>query len=99
MSMVPMVLRDWWDDFELPRSRMWDNSNFGLGMHREDLIRAHGNLMRPYRRGQNVIVHPIQTETSKDENVFNAVLDVSQFTPAELCVKVSSFSTLLLAFH
>jgi len=89
MSMVPMMFRDWWDDFELPRSRLWDHSNFGLGLNRDDLFRAHSNIMRPYsRRPQNVIIHPVQTETSTDNSIFSAVLDVSQFTPSELCVKV-----------
>ncbi|XP_065339501.1 protein lethal(2)essential for life-like [Cloeon dipterum] len=100
MSMVPMLFRDWWDDFQLPRSRVWDHSNFGIGMHRDDLFRAHDNVMRPWRRPQSVIVHPIQTETtSTDNSVYSAVIDVTQFTPAELSVKVQGGAVVVEGKH
>ncbi|XP_059479752.1 protein lethal(2)essential for life-like [Neocloeon triangulifer] len=101
MSMVPMMFRDWWDDFELPRSRLWDNSNFGLGLHRDDLFRAHNSMLRPWtRRQQSAIVHPIQTETANaDNSVYSTVLDVSQFTPAELSVKVQGNAVVVEGKH
>lgn len=86
MSMVPMVFRDWWDDFERPTSRLWDH-NFGLGMRRDDMMRS-GSYLRPWRRGPPVS-STVVSETSADNNTFSAVLDVGQFSPAELSVKVS----------
>ncbi|KAF4519163.1 hypothetical protein B566_EDAN008226 [Ephemera danica] len=86
MSMVPMVFRDWWDDFDRPMSRLWDN-NFGLGLRRDDLLRSHANYIRPWRRpaaGQGVVVTQV---AEPNPDTFSTVLDVQQFAPAELSVK------------
>lgn len=37
MSIVPLVFRNWWDDFDRPVSRLLDQ-HFGIGLHRDDLI-------------------------------------------------------------
>ncbi|XP_071641610.1 protein lethal(2)essential for life isoform X1 [Temnothorax longispinosus] len=37
MSIVPLVFRNWWDDFDRPVSRLLDQ-HFGTGLHRDDLI-------------------------------------------------------------
>lgn len=37
MSMVPLVFRNWWDDFERPVSRLLDQ-HFGTGLNRAELI-------------------------------------------------------------
>jgi crystallin, alpha B len=37
MSIVPLVFRNWWDDFDRPSSRLLDQ-HFGIGLHRDDLI-------------------------------------------------------------
>lgn len=37
MSMVPLMFRDWWDDFDRPVSRIMDQ-HFGRVLNRDDLI-------------------------------------------------------------
>jgi crystallin alpha B len=43
MSIVPLVFRDWWDDFDRPVSRLLDQ-HFGTGLHRDDLISGLSGL-------------------------------------------------------
>ena len=43
MSLVPLLFRDWWDDFERP-SRLLDQ-HFGLGLRHNDLLHP-GSLLR-----------------------------------------------------
>lgn len=37
MSVVPLMFRDWWDDFDRPVSRIMDQ-HFGRVLNRDDLI-------------------------------------------------------------
>ena len=49
MSLVPLLFRDWWDDFEWDRparSRLLDQ-HFGLGLHPGSLLRT--GYVRPWR--------------------------------------------------
>ena len=50
MSVVPLIFRDWWDDFERPVSRLMDQ-HFARGLDRDDLISRFSdlNLDRPAR--------------------------------------------------
>jgi len=43
MSIVPLVFRDWWDDFDRPVSRLLDQ-HFGTGLNRDDLISGLSGL-------------------------------------------------------
>jgi len=43
MSIVPLVFRNWWDDFDRPVSRLLDQ-HFGIGLHRDDLISNFSGL-------------------------------------------------------
>lgn len=43
MSIVPLVFRDWWEDFNRPVSRLMDQ-HFGTGLHRDDLISGFTGL-------------------------------------------------------
>lgn len=49
MSIVPLVFRDWWEDFDRPVSRIWDQ-HFGRGLRRDDLISGFSDLgiSRPF---------------------------------------------------
>ena len=42
MSTVPLMFRDWWDDFDRP-SRLLDQ-HFGSGLSRDDLFSTFSNL-------------------------------------------------------
>lgn len=43
MSIVPLVFRNWWEDFDRPVSRLLDQ-HFGTGLHRDDLISSLSGL-------------------------------------------------------
>ncbi|KAK2583178.1 hypothetical protein KPH14_009198 [Odynerus spinipes] len=43
MSVVPLVFRDWWEDFDRPVSRILDQ-HFGRGLRRDDLISGFSDL-------------------------------------------------------
>ena len=46
MSLVPMMFRDWWDEFDRP-SRLLDQ-HFGLGLRKDDLWSNYPtSLVRP----------------------------------------------------
>nr|ABM55659.1 lethal(2)essential for life protein-like protein [Maconellicoccus hirsutus] len=100
MSLVPLLFRDWWDDFdgferERP-SRLLDQ-HFGLGLKKDDLLNNWSSLSSPlirpgrYFRPWKELI-PRQTSGSsliKNEGkAFEIILDVQQFTPSEITVKV-----------
>lgn len=43
MSIVPLMFRDWWDDFDRPMSRLMDQ-HFGSGLNRDDLLSGLSSL-------------------------------------------------------
>lgn len=43
MSIVPLMFRDWWDDFDRPMSRLMDQ-HFGGGLNRDDLLSGLSSL-------------------------------------------------------
>lgn len=46
MSLVPMMFRDWWDEFDRP-SRLLDQ-HFGLGLRKDDLLSNYpSSVLRP----------------------------------------------------
>lgn len=53
MSLIPLLYRDWWDDFDRP-ARLFDQ-NFGLGLRRDDLLSSWNSpllrtgYIRPWR--------------------------------------------------
>ncbi|KAK1131432.1 hypothetical protein K0M31_017716 [Melipona bicolor] len=50
MSVVPLMFRDWWDDFDRPVSRLMDQ-HFGRALNRDDLLSRFSDLglERPLR--------------------------------------------------
>lgn len=48
MSVVPLMFRDWWDDFDRPTSRLIDQ-HFGSAISRDDLFSglSSWNINRP----------------------------------------------------
>lgn len=76
MSLVPLLFRDWWGDFDRPSSLL--DQHFGLGLRRDDLLSNWSNLaqstrpvgagyLRPWRSlvRSNSGVSNIQAEDNK----------------------------------
>ncbi|XP_013187734.2 protein lethal(2)essential for life [Amyelois transitella] len=104
MSIVPMMFRDWWDDWERP-SRLLDQ-HFGMGLRRDDLLNYISTF--PSTSLRNSYFRPWRTSLARQESAstinltkekFEVILDVQQFTPEELVVKASNNSILVEGKH
>lgn len=91
MSLVPYLMNEMIRDFERP---LYDQ-NFGLGLFPSDLIvprsellalPLHSGYLRPWRL-QDLMDSGL-SEISQTKDGFNISLDVQQFKPDELSVKV-----------
>nr|ABE57138.1 heat shock protein Hsp21.3 [Liriomyza sativae] len=98
MSVVPLLYRDWWDDFDFPiTSRLFDQ-HFGLGLNRDDLMSSvwghrpsmtRTGYLRPWQHAANALLKQDDGSTVNiDKEKFEVMLDVQQFTPNEINVKV-----------
>lgn len=97
MSHVPLMYRDWWDEFDLPirTSRLLDQ-HFGTGLKRDDLFSSawtsspsvlrHGYI-RPWKRC-NLQKQDSGSTLNVDNEKFEVILDVQQFLPEEINVKI-----------
>lgn len=87
-ALVPALIgRDWWDTWDYP-SRIMDQC-FASHLCNEDLLPpsyVRGYLLRP--RTQANIAASGRSEVKNDDKEFNVSLNVSQFKPEELQVKV-----------
>ncbi|XP_026462342.1 protein lethal(2)essential for life-like isoform X1 [Ctenocephalides felis] len=103
MSLVPLMFRDWWDDFGIdhPSSRLFDQ-HFGMGLNRNDLLSSfrnsptllRGGYFRPWRTellkqdsGSTVTADKDKFQNTITPAVFEVILDVQQFSPKEITVK------------
>ncbi|KAL0278687.1 UNVERIFIED_CONTAM: hypothetical protein PYX00_000437 [Menopon gallinae] len=102
MSLIPMLYRDWWEDFERP-SRLFDQ-NFGLGLRRDDLLSSmmtspflRRGYVRPWRdfNRQNSGSSTLQV----DQDKFQVILDVQQFAPNEITVKTNNNTIIVEGKH
>ena len=113
MSLIPMLFSDWWEDLDRPH-RLWDQ-HFGMAIDADDLLdvdplttdsimpyRHHGRRARrryhPFlksiaRRGRGTSV------MQADKNKFQVALDISQFSPEEVTVKVVDQNVVVEAKH
>ncbi|XP_036147260.1 protein lethal(2)essential for life [Monomorium pharaonis] len=112
MSIVPLVFRNWWDDFDRPMSRLLDQ-HFGTGLHRDDLISTLSDfgIDRPPLRSMfgNRYIRPWRdlarqnssgTSTIQlDNDNFQVILDVQQFSPSEITVKTVDNYVVVEAKH
>ncbi|XP_011148332.2 protein lethal(2)essential for life [Harpegnathos saltator] len=112
MSIVPLVFRDWWEDFDRPVSRLVDQ-HFGTGLHRDDLISGFTGLglNRPSLRSilGNTYYRPWRHITRQnssgsstvqlDKENFQVILDVQQFSPDEITVKTADNHVIIEAKH
>ncbi|XP_063367084.1 protein lethal(2)essential for life-like [Cydia amplana] len=106
MSMVPMMFRDWWDDWEHRPSRLFDQ-HFGMGLRRDDLLSSLSTLPSS-SLFRNSYFRPWRTSLTRQESSstinltkekFEVILDVQQFSPEEITVKASNNSILVEGKH
>ncbi|XP_017884166.1 protein lethal(2)essential for life-like [Ceratina calcarata] len=106
MSLVPLLFSDWWEDLERPH-RLLDQ-NFGLGLYPEQLLSPNRvelymqprrkSYYRPWAellRGNEAGTSTVQADKDK----FQVVLDVQQFEPSEIDVKVVDRYVVVTAKH
>ncbi|KAG7206744.1 hypothetical protein KM043_000669 [Ampulex compressa] len=103
MSLIPMLFSDWWEGLDRPH-RLWDQ-RFGLSADLHDALGALDPentdilLYRPqrrYRRRYHPFLNDVATRKNRDssivhpdKNKFQVTLDVQQFAPEEITVKVT----------
>lgn len=110
MSVVPMMFRDWWNDWERwdhdRPSRLLDQ-HFGMGLRRDDLLSSISSLptsslfrnsyFRPWRSGLTRQESSSTINFTKDK--FEVILDVQQFSPEEITVKAANNSVVVEGRH
>ncbi|XP_050352490.1 protein lethal(2)essential for life [Nymphalis io] len=105
MSIVPMMFRDWWDDWERP-SRLLDQ-HFGVGLRKDDLLSSlssfpsssllRNSYFRPWRA--NLARQESASTINLTKEKFEVILDVQQFAPEEITVKASNNSVVVEGKH
>ncbi|XP_034938248.1 protein lethal(2)essential for life-like [Chelonus insularis] len=111
MSLIPMLFSNWWEDLDRPH-HLFDQ-HFGLGLNTHDLareLRSEPSLLvfRPGRRHHQY--HPYEKSIARrstggvstlqaDKNKFQVSLDVQQFAPEEINVKVSGRHVIVEGKH
>nr|ARQ84037.1 heat shock protein [Liriomyza trifolii] len=98
MAVVPLFFRDWWDGMDFPITSRLVDQHFGTGLNRDDLLstvwggnpaRYHYGYRRPWTHALNSILKQDDGSTvNVDKDKFEVILDVQQFAPNEVTVKV-----------
>lgn len=98
ITRVPLSFRDWWDDFETPfRSHRILDQEFGTGLRRDDLLSSmwsgqpsllRSGYVRPWR-SNDIKRQGSGSTLNVDNDKFQVILDVQQFTPNEITVKTT----------
>ncbi|KOC70255.1 Protein lethal(2)essential for life [Habropoda laboriosa] len=113
MSLIPMLFSDWWEDLDRPH-RIWDQ-HFGTSIDSDDLtdldspLSTDVLLYRPHRRARRRY-HPFFKSLNRkrgcgvstvlpNKNKFQVTLDVSQFSPEDINVKVIDQNVVVEAKH
>ncbi|KFB40376.1 AGAP007162-PA-like protein [Anopheles sinensis] len=113
MSVVPMLFRDWWEDFDTPlRSSRLLDQHFGTGLRADDLFSSfspraaplaspsllRGGYYRPWRN--TALTRQDSGSTlNLDKDRFQIILDVQQFTPEEITVKTTDRAIVVEGKH
>lgn len=112
MSLLPMLFSNWWEDLERPH-RLFDQ-HFGLTLTPDDLPSALAPfdsdvlVLRPRRRGVRRYQPYDRTVDRKsngasivqaDKDKFQVTLDVQQFAPEEVTVKVVGKNVVIEGKH
>lgn len=103
MSLVPLLFSDWWQDLDRPHHLLDQDFGHGLHHHQlapahfletyaHPLRRRNANPLAAYYRPWGELMRQMEgggTSTVKaDKDKFQVVLDVQQFKPEEITVKV-----------
>ncbi|KAG7206743.1 hypothetical protein KM043_000668 [Ampulex compressa] len=112
MSLLPLLFSAWWADLDRPHSLM--DQNFGLGLYPEHLMfprvsdRYYTSALRdrhPYDLYYRPLSHLLRSEErgastiTADKDTFKVILDVQQFKPEEIDVKVADRYIIVEAKH
>ncbi|XP_029165155.1 protein lethal(2)essential for life-like [Nylanderia fulva] len=113
MSLVPLLFSDWWEDLEYPH-RIFDQ-NFGLSLHPDQLMNSNILERFAQQRDRRLRSSPVYyrpwgemlrtsneagTSTVRaDKDKFQVILDVQQFKPDEINVKVVDKCVVVEAKH
>ncbi|CAL7948315.1 unnamed protein product [Xylocopa violacea] len=112
MSLLPMLFSSWWEDLDRPH-RLFDQ-HFGLSLSPDDLPASLSPLdtdvlvLRPRRCGlrrYQPYERALERKSSgtstvqADKNKFQVTLDVQQFAPEEISVKVIGKNVLVEGKH
>lgn len=109
MSLLPLLFSDWWEDLERPH-RLLDQ-NFGLALTPDQLVAipSRMELVRPRERCPMGYYRPWaemirqkdngSSVVKADKDKFQVVLDVQQFQPNEIDVKVVDRFVVVTAKH
>ncbi|XP_066593957.1 protein lethal(2)essential for life-like [Prorops nasuta] len=113
MSLLPLLFSNWWEDLDHPH-RLLDQ-HFGLALKPEDLLSSHALsspetevfVLRPGKRSLQRY-QPYERSLRKssgastvqaDKNKFEVTLDVQQFEPEEISIKVVDKSVVIEGKH
>ncbi|KAL7303727.1 hypothetical protein TKK_0003860 [Trichogramma kaykai] len=111
MSLVPLLFSDWWEDLDRPH-RILDQ-DFGLGLHPEQLVcprrlelylprrsaQYQPNYLRPWAELLRGADQGGVSTVEADKDKFQVTLDVQQFKPEEIDVKVVDRYVVIKAKH
>uniref|UniRef100_A0A1A9YUI8 SHSP domain-containing protein n=1 Tax=Glossina morsitans morsitans TaxID=37546 RepID=A0A1A9YUI8_GLOMM len=110
MSVVPLMFRDWWDELDFPMgtSRLLDQ-HFDTGLMRDDLMSSiwssrptllRSGYLRPWQRtGTGLQKLDSGSTLNVNDEKFEVNLDVQQFPPNEITLKVTDKSAVVEAKH
>lgn len=109
MSVVPLMFRDWWDELDFPMrtSRLLDQ-HFGTGLRRDDLMSSiwssrptllRSGYLRPWQRPTGLQKLDSGSTLNVNDEKFEVMLDVQQFSPNEITVKVTDKFVVVEAKH
>ncbi|XP_054000680.1 protein lethal(2)essential for life-like [Hylaeus anthracinus] len=112
MSLIPLLYSDWWESLDKPH-HLWDQ-NFGTTIDLDSLLdepdpfASELLLYRPHRHMRRRY-HPFPKKGSKsgrgvstvqaDKDKFQVTLDVSQYLPEEVTVKLVDRNVVVEAKH
>lgn len=105
MSLVPLLYRDWWDEEDFFRPSRLLDQHFGTGLRRDDLLNSVSSIRSPFRNyvrpwRSNALARQDSGSTiTQDQEKFQVILDVQQFTPNEITVKTTGNSIVVEGKH
>uniref|UniRef100_A0A023F6Z5 Putative small heat shock protein n=1 Tax=Triatoma infestans TaxID=30076 RepID=A0A023F6Z5_TRIIF len=88
MSLLPVLINELLDDYRRPFFGSIYDQNFGMGLFDDDILTPTSTLLSMPLRPWRIFGDSGVSTVSSDSNEFKVNLDVQQFKPDELKVKV-----------